>query len=265
MTLIQCIVLAIIEGLTEFLPISSTGHMILASSAMGIEENQFVKNFEVIIQFGAILAVVCLYWKKFLPNFNFYQKLFFAFLPTGLIGFFLRHAVDQWLGNVQIVAWTLIIGGILLIWSDQYFKEQAHSGKNVDQLTTIDCIKLGIFQSLAIIPGVSRSASTILGGMSLGLSRFQAAEFSFFLAVPTMAAATIYKLYSTFKHGMTVQNEELHLLVVGSLVSFFVALIAVKSFIGLLKRYGFRYFGWYRIVVGLIILALLNSGIQLTL
>lgn len=180
MTHLQAIILAIIEGITEFLPISSTGHMVILSSAMGISENEFTKAFEVIIQFGAILSVLVLYWKRFLPNMNFYKKLFVAFLPTAIIGFLAKHVVDQLLESVHVVAWSLILGGIILIFSDKIFSHLTNQGRTTNDLSYKDSIKLGLFQSIAMIPGVSRSGATIMGGLTLGMNRKEAAEFSFF-------------------------------------------------------------------------------------
>jgi undecaprenyl-diphosphatase len=257
MTAIQAIILGIIEGLTEFLPISSTGHMIIASSVMGIQESEFVKNFEVIIQFGAILAVVVIYWRRFLPNMNFYKKLFTAFLPTAILGFLLKEKVDQFLESVTLVAWALLLGGLVLIWSDYFFAKLHTSGRKTSDLTYIDCIKLGIYQSIALIPGVSRSGATILGGLFLGMSKKEAAEFSFFLAVPTMAAATGYKV---LKMGKNIDMGEIHLLAIGLVVSFFVAILAVKLFIGIVSKHGFKAFGYYRVILGLILLAMIYTG-----
>lgn len=257
MTIIQAIILGIVEGLTEFLPISSTGHMIITSAFMGIQESEFVKNFEVIIQFGAILAVVFIYWRRFLPDMNFYKKLFVAFLPTAILGFLLKDLVDQFLESVQIVAWALLVGGVILVWSDYFFaKLQAH-GRKTSDLTYLDGVKLGIYQSLALIPGVSRSGATILGGLFLGMSKKEAAEFSFFLAVPTMAAATAYKTLKVAKH---IEAGQLHLLAIGLVIAFFVAILAIKFFIGIVTRYGFKGFGYYRIAVGLVLLFLIYSG-----
>lgn len=257
MTLFHSIILGIIEGLTEFLPISSTGHMIIASSWMGIEESEFVKSFEVIIQFGAILAVVLIYWRRFLPNMNFYKKLFTAFLPTAILGFLLKDVVDQFLGSVQLVAWALLIGGVILIWSDIFFAKLHVHGRKTSDLTYIDSLKLGICQSIALIPGVSRSGATILGGLFLGMSKKEAAEFSFFLAVPTMAAATGYKMLKVMKH---IEMGQIHLLAVGMVVSFFVAVLAVKLFIGVVSKHGFKAFGYYRVILGLVLLAMIYSG-----
>ena len=262
MTYIQAIILAIIEGITEFLPISSTGHMIIASSAMGISHDPFVKSFEVIIQFGAILSVLLLYWKRFLPHWPFYKKLFVAFLPTGILGFILKDVVEKLLGSVEVVAWSLIVGGIILIISDRIFAHLHSSGRTTNDLDYKDSVKLGLFQSLAMIPGVSRSGATIIGGLTLGMSKKEAAEFSFFLAVPTMAAATGYKLLKLYK---TIEPNQVGLLLIGCFVAFIVATLAIKFFIGIVTRYGFKGFGYYRIFVGVIILALLYTGHNLQL
>ncbi|HWU43151.1 MAG TPA: undecaprenyl-diphosphate phosphatase [Bdellovibrio sp.] len=257
MTYFQSIFLGIIEGITEFLPISSTGHMVIVSSFMGISESDFTKAFEVIIQFGAILSVLVLYWKRFLPDWNFYKKLFVAFLPTAIIGFIVKDIVDQLLESVQIVAWSLILGGFVLIWSDKVFAHLTAIGRKTSDLTYKDSVKLGLFQSIAMIPGVSRSGATIMGGLTLGLQKKEAAEFSFFLAVPTMAAATLYKLLKIYK---TIQHDQVGLLLTGTFVSFVVAMLAIRFFMGIVTRYGFRGFGYYRIVLGVIILILLYTG-----
>ncbi|HEX7673125.1 MAG TPA: undecaprenyl-diphosphate phosphatase [Bdellovibrio sp.] len=261
MSYLHSIILGIIEGITEFLPISSTGHMVAASAFMGIAENDFTKAFEVIIQFGAILSVLVLYWKRFLPSWPFYKKLFVAFLPTAIIGFLLRHVVDQLLESVQVVAWSLILGGIVLVWSDKIFAHLTAVGRKTGDLTYKDCVKLGLFQSIAMIPGVSRSGATIMGGLSLGMQKKEAAEFSFFLAVPTMAAATLYKLLGIYK---TIQHDQIGILACGTFVSFVVAMIAIRFFMGIVTRYGFRGFGYYRILLGVIILVLLYTGHSMT-
>lgn len=235
--------------------------MIIASSWMGIAEDQFVKNFEVIIQFGAILSVLLIYWRKFLPQFkpdwNFYIKLFVAFLPAAIIGFLMKDLIDQWLGSVVIVAWSMIIGGLILIWTDSFFKDQLHNGKTSQDLSLIESLKLGAFQCLALCPGVSRSGSTIVGGLVLGMNKKEAAEFSFFLAVPTLAAATGYKLLKSYS---TISRDQIDILLLGAVVSFFVALLAIKYFIKIVGRYGFKYFGFYRIIVGLVILYIDQRG-----
>ncbi|HEY8269676.1 MAG TPA: undecaprenyl-diphosphate phosphatase [Pseudobdellovibrionaceae bacterium] len=262
MTLIQALILAVVEGLTEFLPISSTGHMVLTSYLMGIEENTFVKSFEVIIQFGAILAVVVIYWKRFLPHWSFYKKLFVAFLPTGIIGFLLKNYIDILLSSPSVVAWSFIIGGLILIFTDKYFAHLNEEGRKIDQLQYKDSLLLGLFQSIAMIPGVSRSAATIIGGLSLGMNRKDAAEFSFFLAVPTLAAATLYKSFKLFK---TIESSQIHLLLIGNIVAFVVAMLAIKSFIKFLSSHGFKYFGYYRIIFGLLFLIMIYSGAELKL
>lgn len=262
MTYLHAIILGIIEGITEFLPISSTGHMIIASSAMGIEGNEFTKAFEVIIQFGAIISVLVLYWKRFLTDWSFYKKLFVAFLPTAAIGFLLKDLVDVLLGSVEVVAWALIAGGIILVWADRLFAHLTAVGRKTSDLTYLDSAKLGLYQAIAMIPGVSRSGATIMGGLTLGMNKREAAEFSFFLAVPTMAAASGYKVLKIYKD---IQAEQLGVLAVGIVVSFVVAMLAIKFFIGIVSRYGFRSFGYYRIVLGIILLILIYSGQNLTL
>lgn len=257
MSFLHAIVLGIVEGITEFLPISSTGHMILASAAMGIEENSFTKAFEVIIQFGAILSVLVLYWRRFLPEWGFYKKLFVAFLPTAIIGYIVKDVVENLLGSVQVVAWSLIIGGLVLIWSDKIFSHLTTKGRKTSELSYFDSIMLGLFQSIAMIPGVSRSAATIMGGLTLGMNRKEAAEFSFFLAVPTMAAASGYKLLKIYK---TIDTSQVSILLIGCAVAFIVAMLAIKFFIGIVSKYGFKGFGYYRIILGIIILGLLYSG-----
>ncbi|QDK38481.1 undecaprenyl-diphosphate phosphatase [Bdellovibrio sp. NC01] len=261
MSHLQAIILGIIEGITEFLPISSTGHMVIASSFMGINESDFTKAFEVIIQFGAILSVLVLYWRRFLPNWNFYKKLFVAFLPTAIIGFAAKNVVDQLLESAQVVAWSLILGGVILVWSDKIFAHLTAVGRKTSDLTYKDSVKLGLFQSIAMIPGVSRSGATIMGGLTLGLQKKEAAEFSFFLAVPTMAAATLYKLLKIYK---TIQHDQIAVLATGTIVSFIVAMVAIKFFMGIVTKYGFRGFGYYRIVLGIIILALIYTGHSLS-
>lgn len=258
MTFWQSVILGIVEGLTEFLPISSTGHMIITSSLLKMEHNDFLKAFEVIIQSGAILAVLVIYWKRFLPNWSFYKKLFVAFLPTAILGFLLKDLVDQFLGSSEIVAWSLIIGGFVLIWSDSKFASLQTKGRSTKELTYKDSLALGLSQCVALIPGVSRSGATIMGGLFLGMNKKEAAEFSFFLAVPTMAAATLYKVLKIYK---TIEPSQLNLLFVGWIVSFAVAIVAIKFFIGVVGKYGFRYFGYYRIIVGSAILGLIYTGI----
>jgi undecaprenyl-diphosphatase len=258
MSLIQAIILAIIEGLTEFLPVSSTGHMIIASSAMGIANNDFVKLFTVAIQLGAILSVVVLYFKRFFQSINFYIKLLVAFIPAVIFGLLFSKKIDALLESALTVGITLFIGGIILLFVDKWFnRATVTEEKDISYLTAL---KIGLFQCIAMIPGTSRSASTIVGGMSQGLSRTAAAEFSFFLAVPTMFAATAKKLYDFYKEGHVFTGEEIKLLAIGNVVAFIVALLAIRTFITFLERKGFVLFGWYRIVVGAIIIGLYMTG-----
>ncbi|WP_254560458.1 undecaprenyl-diphosphate phosphatase [Dyadobacter diqingensis] len=256
MTIWQAIILAIVEGITEFLPVSSTGHMIIASSFMGISHLEFTKMFTVNIQFGAILSVVVLYWKRFFQSTDFYFKLFVAFLPAAVLGFLLNDFIDSMLENVIVVAISLLVGGIVLLFIDRI----ANDTTREREISYFDALKIGFFQCIAMIPGVSRSASTIIGGMLQGLSRKQAAEFSFFLAVPTMAAAGGYKLLKTYD---TIQASDIQTLLIGNLVAFVVAMLAIKFFINFLTKYGFKVFGYYRIILGLVLLALLASGYKL--
>ncbi|KQS28042.1 undecaprenyl-diphosphate phosphatase [Dyadobacter sp. Leaf189] len=256
MSIWQAIILAIVEGITEFLPVSSTGHMIIASSFMGISHLEFTKMFTVNIQFGAILSVLVLYWKRFFQTTDFYIKLFVAFLPAAVIGFLLNDFIDALLENVVVVAVSLLVGGIILIFIDRI----ANDTSSEKEITLPTALKIGFFQCIAMIPGVSRSASTIIGGMLQGLSRKQAAEFSFFLAVPTMAAAGGYKLLKTYD---TIKAEDIQTLLIGNVVAFVVAMLAIKFFISFLTKYGFKVFGYYRIILGLILLGLLASGYKL--
>ena len=260
MTLFQAIILAIIEGITEFLPISSTGHMIIASSFMGIATQDFTKLFTVSIQLGAILSVVVLYWKRFfnLRDINFYFKLAAAFLPAAVFGFLLHDLIDEMLGSVLIVGICMLLGGVFLLFVDRFFKES--SGADDIEMTYMMAIKIGFFQVISMIPGVSRSAATIVGGMTQKLSRRQAAEFSFFLAVPTMLAATLFKLKDDYH---LINHSNLMLLLVGNVIAFVVAMLAIKSFIRFLTKHGFALFGWYRIFIGGIILLLLAIGVHL--
>jgi len=260
MSLIQAIILAIIEGITEFLPISSTGHMIIASSMMGIEEQEFTKTYTVMIQFGAILSVLVLYWKRLIQSLDIYFKLAFAFIPTAILGFLLNDVIDNLLESPLTVAISLILGGIILIFVDKWFK-QPEQEPNELNLSPVSAVKIGLFQAISMIPGVSRSAASIIGGMVTGLTRKQAAEFSFLLAIPTMFAAAGYKLYKYLKlmskNATSLSNDDFTHLIAGNIVAFIVAVIAIKAFIHLLTRYGFKWFGVYRIVVGILILAFL--------
>ncbi|MFN5663719.1 MAG: undecaprenyl-diphosphate phosphatase [Bacteroidota bacterium] len=251
MTIVEAVVLAVVEGITEYLPISSTGHMIIASSLMGIASDDFVKMFTVAIQFGAILSVIVLYWKKFLQSFDFYLKLLVAFITAALFGKLFDDQIDALLENVIAVAIALLAGGVVLLFIDRWLNDERDSN---DELTYGKVLRIGFFQVIAMIPGISRSAATIIGGLTQKLSRKAAAEFSFFLAVPTMFAATVYKMYKFIDQGNNIGNEQITLLVIGNIVAFIVAMLAIKGFIAYLTKHGFRIFGWYRIALALIIL-----------
>lgn len=262
MNLIHAIVLAIIEGITEFLPVSSTGHMIIGSSAMGIASHPFVKVFTVAIQFGAILSVLVLYWRRFFQNFGFYIRLLVAFLPAAIIGLLLKKHIDALLENIVVVALALIAGGILFLFLDGYFEKRAKRHTTVEDVSLPKALNIGFFQVISMIPGVSRSAATIIGGLTQGLSPTTAAEFSFFLAVPTMLAATCKSLWDYIdKEGGSFSSDELMLLGMGNVVAFLVAMLAIRSFIAYLTKHGFKIFGYYRIALGLIILILWTLGI----
>jgi undecaprenyl-diphosphatase len=252
MSLFETIIIAIVEGLTEFLPISSTGHMIIAQHLLGVESTDFVKAFLVNIQFGAILSVVVLYFKRFFHTVHFYYKLFVAFLPAAVIGFLLGDYIDALLENVFVVAVMLLLGGIFMLFVDKWFNKPSGNA----QVTYSKAFKIGLFQCIAMIPGVSRSMATIVGGMAQKLTRKDAAEFSFFLAVPTMFAASAYKLLNDYE--ILFEGHNVSTLVIGNVVSFVVALLAIKFFIHFLTKYGFKLFGYYRIIAGAILLILLT-------
>lgn len=259
MTYLEAIIIAIVEGITEFLPISSTGHMIITQAVLGIPYTDFVKAFTVNIQFGAILSVIILYWKHFFQSVHFYYKLFVAFIPAAIIGFLLGDYIDAMLENVVVVAVSLVIGGIILLFVDNWFKNADDTQKEVSYK---QALKIGFFQCIAMIPDVSRSAATIIGGLSQKLNRKYAAEFSFFLAVPTMFAASAYKLLKTYE---VIDATNIKILIVGNITAFVVALIAIRTFITYLQKHGFKLFGYYRIILGLVILLLLLFGIPLNL
>lgn len=262
MSPLDAILLAIVEGLTEFLPVSSTGHMIITSSLLGIASDPFTKTFTVAIQLGAILSVLVLYWKRFFKSFTFYFKLLVAFLPAAVLGLALGDQIDALLERVDVVGYMLVLGGIIFLYVDRYFAASESFGDSEVSYPT--ALKIGLFQTLALVPGVSRSAATIIGGLTQKLNKKTAAEFSFFLAVPTMLAATGYKLLKFFLEGNNFGLNEITLLAIGNVTAFIVALLAIRSFIGFLTRHGFKWFGYYRIFVGGIILALYYLGIELS-
>jgi undecaprenyl-diphosphatase len=257
----QTIIISIVEGLTEFIPVSSTGHMIIAEKLLKVTDNDYLKMFTVAIQLGAILAVVVLYWKKFfdLKNWQFYIKLLVGVIPAILLGLLFSKKIDALLESSITVAVSLLLGGIILLFIDKAFNNpRIHSEK---ETSFKNSIIIGTWQCLAMIPGVSRSAASIIGGMQQKLTRSAAAEFSFFLAVPTMLAATGYKLYKHYKETGGFTGEEIKQLAIGNIVAFIVAMIAIKFFIGFLKKHGFRVWGIYRIIVGLILLIMIRKGI----
>jgi len=263
MNIIQTIIISIVEGITEFLPVSSTGHMIIAQKLLNVESTEFVKAFTVNIQFGAILSVIVLYWKRFFQTLDFYWKLIIAVLPALILGFLLSDYIDSLLENVTVVAVMLVLGGVLMLFVDKWFDKPEEN----QEMDWKRALKIGFFQCIAMIPGVSRSMATIVGGMTTKLSRKNAAEFSFFLAVPTMAAASGYKLLKLFLEptGKTLLADNLVTLLIGNAVAFVVAMAAIKFFIGFLTKYGFKAFGYYRIVVGAAILILLLLGVDLSI
>ena len=280
MDIFQSIIIAIVEGLTEFLPVSSTGHMIITQGLLGVESDDFEKAFTVIIQFGAILSVVVLYWKRFfqlnneptpegasavqrfLHKFDFYWKLLVAFIPAAVIGLLFSDKIDELLESVTVVAVMLVLGGIFMLFCDKIFNH----GSDETKLTERKALYIGLFQCIAMIPGVSRSMATIVGGMAQKLTRKAAAEFSFFLAVPTMCAASGYKLLKLIlsDEGIQLLTNNLGVLIIGNVVAFVVALLAMKWFVAFLTKYGFKVFGIYRIIAGGLILLLMACGVNLT-
>lgn len=263
MSLLQAIILAFIEGLTEFLPVSSTGHMILAQSLMNLQNDEFIKTFEIVIQFGAILAVLVLYIKRFFVGITIYLKLIVAFLPTGIAGLFAYKFIKQYLFNPFIVSFSLIAGGVTLILLDLWSARRKAKYNDVENISYGGALKIGCVQCLSMIPGVSRAAATIFGGIFAGFDRKQAAEFSFLLAIPTMFAATAKDLWES-RDLLTIERATL--LLTGSAVAFIVAAIAVKAFVSFLTRYGFKHFGYYRILLGMLFLAYaLYTGMKIAI
>lgn len=280
MGIFEAIIIAIIEGITEFLPVSSTGHMIIAQKILGVESTEFVKAFTVIIQFGAILSVIVLYWKRFfnlnkdvpenlhglksvLKKYDFYWKLLLGFIPAAILGFLFSDLIDDMLESAKVVAIMLVLGGIVMLFVDKWFNKPREN----QLISEKNAFMIGLFQCIAMIPGVSRSMATIVGGMAQGLTRKNAAEFSFFLAVPTMAAATGYKMLKLFLSptGYEMLRQNTGVLILGNLIAFVVAMLAIKFFIGFLTKHGFKLFGWYRIIVGGAIVILLFLGYDLSI
>mgnify|MGYP001063539362 FL=1 len=260
MDTIQSIIVGVVEGLTEFLPVSSTGHMIITEKLLHIAENDFSKVFTIAIQLGAILAVVVLYWKKFFDfkNWKFYLKIAAGVVPALILGFLFSKKIDALLESSTTVAISLLAGGIILLFIDNVFKNPQVDKE--EDISFFKAIMIGIWQCIAMIPGISRSAASIIGGMQQKLTRSAAAEFSFFLAVPTMLAATGYKLLKYWQDYGGFSTNEIKQLAIGNIVAFVVAMLAIKFFIGFLKKYGFKIWGYYRIVVGIILLILIYTG-----
>jgi undecaprenyl-diphosphatase len=262
MSLLQAVILAVIEGLTEFLPVSSTGHMILAQSLMHIQNHEFVKTFEIVIQLGAILAVLVLYIRRFFVGITIYLKLFAAFLPAAIGGMLAYKIIKQYLFNPFVVSVALIIGGVVLILLDRWSEQKQAVYKDLEDISYGGALKIGVIQCVSMIPGVSRAAATIFGGIFAGFDRRQAAEFSFLLAIPTMFAASAKDLWESRE---LLTTETAGLLLAGSVVAFAVAAIAVKAFVAFLTRYGFKSFGYYRILLGILFLAYaLYTGLKLS-
>ncbi|MDR1370875.1 MAG: undecaprenyl-diphosphate phosphatase [Dysgonamonadaceae bacterium] len=263
MTWWQTILIAIVEGLTEFLPVSSTGHMIVTQKILSVPSSEFIKAFTVIVQFGAILSVIVLYYKRFFQSFDFYWKLFIAFIPAAVLGFLFSDKIDMLLESVVVVAIMLILGGILMLFVDTWFNKPSKD----QTVTPKKAFFIGLAQCIAMIPGISRSMATIVGGMAQRLTRKEAAEFSFFLAVPTMFAASAYKLLKlvTNPESRTVLVQNIDVLIIGNVIAFIVAILAIKFFIGFITKYGFKAFGIYRVIVGVILLVLLMQGYDLSI
>ena len=284
MTTAEAVILAIVEGLTEYLPVSSTGHMILTQAFLKMQDTEFTKTFIVNIQFGAILSVILLYWKRFFQSIDFYFKLLVAFIPAAILGLLLNDYIDTLLSSVTTVAVSLVVGGVVLLFTDRIFKDQIENVeddledkvvvKKINEfgvehreevlrklkINWLQAFIIGCFQCLAMIPGVSRSAAAIVGGLTQKLTIKKAAEFSFFLAVPTISAAALYKLLKNFD---SIRGSEIELLIIGNIISFIVGMVAIKFFIGLITRYGLKFFGYYRIILGVILLLLMAMGNKL--
>lgn len=283
MTTAEAVILGIVEGLTEFLPVSSTGHMILAESLLKIEQSSFSKVFIINIQFGAILSVLVLYWRRFFQSFDLYFKLFVAFIPAAVLGLLLNDYIDQLLSSVIVVAISLIVGGVIILITDRIYHQQiVDSATDTDEIRVREIDEFGVerkkvvlkkfrvgwmqafiigcFQCVAMIPGVSRSAATIIGGLTQKLNMKRAAEFSFLLGVPTITAAAGYKLWKGIE---AIRATDINILLIGNIISFLVAIIAIKFFIGLITRYGLKFFGYYRIILGIVILIMIAKGYKM--
>lgn len=277
MDILSSIILAVVEGLTEFLPVSSTGHMILTQGVLGLESTDYMKAFTVMIQFGAILSVLVYYWRRFIPwgqteratpageqslaGWGLYGLMFIGCLPAAVLGLLFEKHIDALLGSLWVVIGMLFVGGLLMVWLDDKFKASQEK-----PITARQAVTIGFFQCLAMIPGVSRSMATIFGGMQQGLTRRQAAEFSFFLAIPTMFGATLLKAYKLYKeHGIEIYVDNWLSLLVGNIVAFVVALIVIKYFISFVSQYGFKVFGYYRILLAIVFAVMMLAGVPINL
>lgn len=275
MSILESIILAIVEGLTEFLPVSSTGHMMLAQGVMNMESTAYLKAFTVMIQFGTILSVLVYYWRRFLPweaeqtesakyglaGWNLYLLMLIGCLPAAVLGLLGNDLIDKLLGNLWVVVASLFVGGIVMIYADKFLSKD-----KPQPVTLTKALVIGFFQCIAMVPGVSRSMATICGGMQQGLTRAQAAEFSFFLAIPTMFGATLLKAYKLYKEmGLSVFEENWETLLIGNLVGFVVALLAIKYFISFVSKYGFKAFGYYRIAIAIVFALLMLLGVDIQL
>jgi undecaprenyl-diphosphatase len=255
------LLLAVVEGVTEYLPISSTGHLILSSWVLGIHQDPFVKDYTVMVQFGAILAVVFLYWRRFLHNFKIYPRVFAGFLPAAVLGLAVKNKIDALLGNVWVVALSLLIGGVLLVLTDHWIRRKKATVPSIEELPNLSAFKIGLFQVMAFIPGVSRAAASIWGGIHQGMSLPLATEFSFFLAVPTLTGASFLKLLKVWE---TLTPAQTNAILWGNVVSFVVGALAIKFFVSWVARSGLKYFGYYRILLGAAVLGALTWGVDLT-
>jgi undecaprenyl-diphosphatase len=253
----QSQILAIVEGLTEYLPVSSTGHIILTSWVMGVNNDEFVKNYTVMVQFGAIFAVVVMYWRRFILNFRLYPKVMVGVLPAVVVGLSVKKKIDYLLGSVWVVGLALLVGGILLVLTDRWLKRMKPTIHDMNSISFGQALKVGVAQLLAFIPGVSRSAASIWGGLYQGMDLSVATEFSFFLALPTLTGATLLKGYAAWPH---FTSEQVQMLIYGNLASFVVGILAIRGFIGLLEEYGLKGFGYYRIILGAIVLVAAGMG-----
>jgi undecaprenyl-diphosphatase len=260
MELWQAIILALVEGVTEYLPVSSTGHLILVSALMGIHHESFTKDFVIMVQFGAIFAVFVEYFRIFIKSFKIYPVLVFGFLPAGILGLLVKKKIDMMLESVWVVAIALLVGGVVLVFTDKIFKKERGVIKDINDIEIKSAAKIGIFQCMAFVPGISRSAATIIGGLTMKLDQRTATEFSFLLALPTLAGATLLKAYKVVGH---ITFDQWKLLFIGNIVSFVVGYFSIRFFLNMVVKFGLKGFGYYRIALGLVVISALIFDIQL--